>query len=43
LRTIESAREALHKMREDGTIGDDAFRIIEQELDWLELSIGEAA
>jgi CPA1 family monovalent cation:H+ antiporter len=32
------AREAIEGLRRDGTIGDDAYRRVEEELDWLEVS-----
>jgi CPA1 family monovalent cation:H+ antiporter len=32
------ARRAIHELRRAGVIGDDAYRIVEEELDWLELS-----
>lgn len=38
LRTVLIARQALYDLRGSGAIGDDAFRIVEQQLDWLELS-----
>ncbi len=39
---IAAAREKLISMREQGLIGDQAYRTLVQELDWAELSIGEA-
>jgi CPA1 family monovalent cation:H+ antiporter len=36
--TVAVARAAIYDLREAGTIGDDAYRRIEEELDWLELS-----
>jgi hypothetical protein len=30
-------------MRADDEIGDDAFHSVEQELDWLEMALGEDA
>ncbi|MFE1602682.1 cation:proton antiporter [Methylobacterium sp. ID0610] len=37
-RAIEAARRTILTLREDGTIGDDAFFRLEEELDWAELS-----
>ncbi|MGY2896280.1 cation:proton antiporter [Deinococcus sp. UYEF24] len=37
-RTLGASREALDDLRRRGTIGDDAYRRVEEELDWLELS-----
>jgi monovalent cation/hydrogen antiporter len=36
---VRHARSAIDALRDTGQIGDDAFRKVEQELDWLELSI----
>ena len=35
---LQAARQAVHAMRADAEIGDDAFHQIEEELDWLEMS-----
>ncbi|MDB5413418.1 MAG: sodium:proton antiporter [Rubritepida sp.] len=35
---IPYARRAIDALRDNGRIGDDAYRQVEQELDWLELS-----
>lgn len=35
---VAAARHALEDLRRKGTIGDEAFRRVEEELDWLELS-----
>lgn len=35
---LRSARAALFAMRESGEIGDDAFHVVENELDWMEVS-----
>jgi NhaP-type Na+/H+ or K+/H+ antiporter len=35
---IGKSRRALHDLRSSGAIGDDAYRRVEEELDWLELS-----
>jgi Na+/H+ antiporter len=37
-RVVAVARDALDALRNAGTIGDDAYRRVEAELDWLELS-----
>ncbi|ACL62128.1 cation:proton antiporter [Methylobacterium nodulans] len=37
-RAIEAARRTILGLREKGTIGDDAFFRLEEELDWAELS-----
>lgn len=39
-RMVQAARAALEDMRRSGHIGDDAFRRIEEELDWRELALG---
>ncbi len=36
---IEAERQMLHALRKSGEIGDDAFHVIEEELDWAEMSI----
>ena len=41
-RALSAARARLHEMRRDGLIGDAAFRVIVQELDWADLSAGSA-
>jgi CPA1 family monovalent cation:H+ antiporter len=38
LQAVSAARRALDDLRQDGTIGDEAYRRVEEELDWLELS-----
>jgi CPA1 family monovalent cation:H+ antiporter len=38
LETIRAQREALHRMRRDGTIEDETFRALEQELDLSEVA-----
>ena len=35
---VATARQTLLGLREGGTIGDDAFHVVEEELDWLEMS-----
>jgi monovalent cation/hydrogen antiporter len=42
LRAIADQREALHRLREQGRIGDEAFHRIEEELDWAELDAAPA-
>lgn len=37
-RAVEAARDALEELRSDGTIGDDAFHVLEEELDLMELA-----
>jgi CPA1 family monovalent cation:H+ antiporter len=37
-RLVRASRTAIGDLRTAGTIGDDAYRRIEEELDWLELS-----
>lgn len=40
---LAAGRRALEELRSDGTIGDDAYRRMEAELDWQELSLGADA
>jgi NhaP-type Na+/H+ or K+/H+ antiporter len=40
---LQAAREAVLAMRASEEIGDDAFHLIEEELDWLEMAIGRDA
>ncbi len=40
-RVVPHARRAIDALRGSGRIGDDAYRQVEQELDWLELSTRE--
>jgi CPA1 family monovalent cation:H+ antiporter len=40
---VEHARKAIDELRDSGRIGDDAYRQVEQELDWLELSSRKGA
>jgi CPA1 family monovalent cation:H+ antiporter len=40
LRLVQASREAIADLRSGGAIGDVAYRRIEEELDWLELSAG---
>jgi CPA1 family monovalent cation:H+ antiporter len=37
-RVVPHARRAIDTLRDTGRIGDDAYRQVEEELDWLELS-----
>ncbi|QAY79447.1 sodium:proton antiporter [Sphingosinicella sp. BN140058] len=37
-RVVPASRKAIEDLRHSGTIGDDAYRLVEEELDWLELS-----
>jgi CPA1 family monovalent cation:H+ antiporter len=39
-RAIEVARQRAFELRRDDVIGDDAYRVLVQELDWAELSAG---
>jgi Na+/H+ antiporter len=39
-RLVWASREAIADLRSAGSIGDDAYRRMEEELDWLELSAG---
>jgi len=41
-RAIAVARQSAFEMRQDDVIGDDAYRVLVQELDWAELSAGGA-
>jgi Na+/H+ antiporter len=40
---LRAARETIYVMRAADEIGDDAFHSVEQELDWLEMALGEDA
>jgi monovalent cation/hydrogen antiporter len=37
---VAAERRRLVELRDDGTIGDDAFHRIEEDLDWAELNAG---
>ena len=37
---LQAARRAILAMRADDEIADDAFHVIEEELDWLEMTAG---
>jgi CPA1 family monovalent cation:H+ antiporter len=39
-RLVAASRNATEDLRNRGTIGHDAFRRVEEDLDWLELSAG---
>ena len=41
-RAIAVARQRAFELRRDDVIGDDAYRVLVQELDWAELSAGGA-
>lgn len=34
---LQAQRDRLIALRDDGSIGEDAFRVLEEELDWTEL------
>jgi CPA1 family monovalent cation:H+ antiporter len=36
---LAAERRRLSKLRDDGTIGDDAFHLVEEELDWADLNV----
>jgi CPA1 family monovalent cation:H+ antiporter len=40
---LRAARQTIYAMRANDEIGDDAFHSVEQELDWLEMALGEDA
>jgi hypothetical protein len=40
LRAIAVARQRVVKLRSEDVIGDDAYRVLMQELDWADLSAG---
>ena len=42
LRAIAAQREALHRLRAQGEIGDETFRRLQEELDWAELDAAPA-
>jgi CPA1 family monovalent cation:H+ antiporter len=42
LRAIKRQREALYRLRAGGTIGDEAFHRLEEEIDWAELDAAPA-
>jgi monovalent cation/hydrogen antiporter len=42
-RALQAARQAVLSMRADDEIGDDAFHLIEEQLDWLEMASARGA
>ena len=42
LRAITCQRQALDRLREEGTIGDEAYHRLEEEIDWAELDAAPA-
>ena len=36
---LQAARQAVLAMRSNDEIGDDAFHLMEEELDWLEMAV----
>jgi CPA1 family monovalent cation:H+ antiporter len=42
LRAITAQRLTLQRLREEGTIGDEAFHRLEEEIDWAELDAAPA-
>ncbi len=42
LRAIAAQRRTLHQLREEGSIGDEAFHRLEEEVDWAELDAAPA-
>jgi NhaP-type Na+/H+ or K+/H+ antiporter len=42
-RIVSAGRTVIADLRSAGTIGDDAYRRMEEELDWRELSLGREA
>ena len=42
-RAVDAARRAVLDMRDRDEIGDNAFHRLEEELDWVELGVGETA
>ena len=43
VQALAGARQAILAMRASDAIGDDAFHSIEEELDWLEMALGQGA
>lgn len=43
LRAVDSARSALRASRQSGEIGDAGFHLLEEEMDWIELSATKAS
>jgi CPA1 family monovalent cation:H+ antiporter len=42
-RLVEAGRAVIEDLRSAGTIGNEAYRRIEEDLDWRELSLGREA
>jgi CPA1 family monovalent cation:H+ antiporter len=42
-RAIKASRVAISDLRSSGAIGDTAYRRMEEELDWLDLSVGKGS
>jgi CPA1 family monovalent cation:H+ antiporter len=42
LRAIKHQRKALERLRIEGTIGDEAYHRLEEEIDWAELDAAPA-
>jgi CPA1 family monovalent cation:H+ antiporter len=42
LKAIQRQRDVLEKLRAEGTIGDQAYHRLEEELDWAELAASPA-
>jgi hypothetical protein len=42
LHAIKSQRNALERLRIEGTIGDEAYHRLEEEIDWAELDASPA-
>ena len=42
LRAIKHQRKALERLRTEGTIGDEAYHRLEEEIDWAELDAAPA-
>ena len=43
LRAIKSQRKVLERLRDEGTIGDEAYHRLEEEIDWAELDASPPA
>jgi hypothetical protein len=42
LKAIKLQRKTLERLRRDGTIGDEAYHRLEEEIDWAELDASPA-
>ena len=40
---LRTERQTILALRQSGEIGDDAFHIVEQELDWVEMYVDQRA